>query len=83
MSKPRTSSLQDRDAQFANINASVSSRACRPTAGGIGRDGENAGGEWRPHGNPDAVRARDSLIKPPGLAGLVTKQLGLCVADGP
>jgi hypothetical protein len=66
----------DRDAQFAHINASVS-RALADQQPVISVDTKkkelvgdfkNAGQEWRPQGDPEAVRVHDFLIKELGRA---------------
>jgi len=66
----------DRDAQFAHINASVS-RALAEQQPVISVDTKkkelvgdfkNGGREWRPQGDPEAVRVHDFLIKELGRA---------------
>jgi len=70
------SSHPDRDAQFVHINASVS-RALADQQPVISVDTKkkelvgdfkNAGREWRPQGDPEAVRVHDFLIKELGRA---------------
>jgi hypothetical protein len=66
----------DRDAQFAHINACVTCAlaAQQPVISvdtkkkELVGDFKNAGREWRPHGDPEAVRVHDFLIKELGRA---------------
>jgi len=66
----------DRDAQFEHINASVSRAlaAQQPVISvdtkkkELVGDFKNAGREWRPQGDPEAVRVHDFLIKELGRA---------------
>jgi hypothetical protein len=66
----------DRDAQFSHINQSVTAAlaAQEPVISvdtkkkELVGDFKNAGREWRPHGQPEAVRVHDFLIKELGRA---------------
>ena len=83
----------DRDAQFSHINLSVTAAlaAQEPVISvdtkkkELVGDFKNAGREWRPQGQPEAVRVHDFLIKELGRAGAVRhlrpgrqRRLGQC-----
>jgi hypothetical protein len=62
----------DRDAEFAHINAAASAAAGNPVISvdtkkkELVGDFKKGGREWRPQGEPEAVRVHDFVIHAPG-----------------